>query len=389
MGDITITSTGTTSTYALDAPITNPGNIEFLNNNGTTSGVLILGANAANDAFNITTTSLNGYLATSANFGGSILNFEPGAYGIPGDQITITHVASLFSELDVSGTAAADDADFTSKVTDGAGLLQYELNPDGSLTNVVGDAAFTFSATEIHILDEIEQAVFGTAAAADGATLDLTFFEVENPNANNKYADLQITTDTAINPCFAEGTRILTPKGEIPVENLKPGDLLITHDGQEHPILWIGRRTINLATHARPDAVRPIIIEPEALGPAMPSRRLILSPDHALYLDGVLVPAKELLNWSSIRQDEATPSVTYLHLELARHSVIFAENTPAETFLDTGHRNAFDNAPMTTDLATMQQRRTTQSCAALCLSGPALAKIRQRIAARQVGVRLG
>ena len=142
--------------------------------------------------------------------------------------------------------------------------------------------------------------------------------------------------------------------------------------------------------HPRPEAVRPVVIEAGALGNGMPARRLRVSPDHALFLDGVLVPAKALLNWTSIRQDVAAASVVYVHIELARHDVIFAEGAPAETFLDTGHRGVFDNAAggVAAHPVVMQQRRDSQSCAPLCLGGAGLEAIRQKLAARQTGIRL-
>ena len=117
---------------------------------------------------------------------------------------------------------------------------------------------------------------------------------------------------------------------------------------------------------------------------------LRLSPDHALYLDGVLVPAKALINRANIRQDHAARRVTYYHLELPRHGVIFAEAAPVESFLDTGHRGVFDNTdePVIALPDAMQARREAESCAPLCTSGPVLEAIRQRIASRQVGISL-
>ena len=102
------------------------------------------------------------------------------------------------------------------------------------------------------------------------------------------------------------------------------------------------------------------------------------------------MPAKELLNATTIRQDTAAARVVYYHVELARHDVIFAEGAPVETYLDTGHRGIFDNAEerVVALPAVMQRRREAEGCAPLCLGGPVLAEIRRKIAARQVGIRL-
>lgn len=377
------------SGYALTLSSSPPSgtNIEFLNNDGNSGGLVL-----QNNAFNVVTSTVNGTLSASAyvDAGGQILNFQPGYMGIPGDQITIVHAADLFSSLDISPSAASYNADFTNKVTNGAGLQQYYILPDGTIEYLPGDEV-TFSAAEVQIIDEMEQAVFGTAAQADGATIDLTFIDQQSPNSNNEFADAVFSTvDVAVNPCFAKGTRILTPRGEVAVENFAIGDLVITREGEELPIVWIGRRDVNIAAQLRPEIVRPVIIEAGALADGMPARNLTVSPDHALYLDGVLIPAKDLINWTTIRQNHSATSVIYYHLELPRHAVLFAEGTPAESFLDTGHRGVFDNAEEAVIAlpAAMQSRREAESCAPLCTSGPALEAIRQRIASRQVGIRL-
>ena len=35
--------------------------------------------------------------------------------------------------------------------------------------------------------------------------------------------------------------------------------------------------------------------------------------------------------------------MTYYHIELARHAIIFAENAAVETYLDTGNKAGFEN----------------------------------------------
>jgi hypothetical protein len=381
----TIDSSGAYSTYTLSAPLTNGTSIEFLNNGGTAAGVLILNDNAQASAFEVSTSAASGSLVAHATIGGSVLDFAPGHYGLGGDLITIQVLSNLFDTLDVAATAAADNASFAAAITFAALEDAQLLILPGGTVEVSPGANFTLDANEATIVDEIAQAVLGSAAGAAGITLDLGFAERTNPNSNNPFVDGVLTTAQVVNPCFAAGTRILTVAGEIAVERLVPGDLVITADGAELPIVWVGQRTVDLAAQARPLAVRPVIIEPGALADGVPARRLTVSPDHALWLDERLVPAKALLNWESIRQDLTVAMVTYHHIELARHAILFAEGCPAESFLDTGHKGVFGEAGIVLHPATMQRRRLAESCAPLCEAGPVLAAIRARIAARRAG----
>ena len=143
--------------------------------------------------------------------------------------------------------------------------------------------------------------------------------------------------------CFMRGTMVRTPEGEWPVESLKNGDLVTTTDGRAMPVRWIGRQTVS-TTFADPLRVNPIRIKANALGEAVPARDLLLSPDHAILLDGVLVQAGALVNGTSIVRESNVPEVfTYYHVEVDDHSLILAENVPAETFIDNVDRLAFDN----------------------------------------------
>jgi hypothetical protein len=214
-------------------------------------------------------------------------------------------------------------------------------------------------------------------------TLDITG---SFTTANFLVSSSGTVTTIALNataPCFVAGTRILTPRGEIPVEALVIGEAVITLGGEDRPIIWIGHRTIDLARHPHPARVQPIRIAADSLGDNVPHRELQLSPDHALLIDGALVPAQLLLNGLTIRQDiggSKAGQVTYYHVELDRHSVIFAENTAVESYLETGNRNAFENAGgeivLHPDFSEMI--RSERSCAALLLEGEALEAIRSR-----------
>jgi len=182
-------------------------------------------------------------------------------------------------------------------------------------------------------------------------------------------------------PCFAAGTRIRTASGAPRrVEALAVGDEIALFSGATAPVIWIGRRTLDLRRHPRPEAVQPVLITAGALADGLPCRDLLVSPDHAVYLDGHLIPAKALLNGFSIRQ-LTRKQIAYYHIELAAHAVLFAEDAPAESYLETGNRAAFENSGPATVLHPdfAQTLRETKGCAPFAESGPVVEAVRQRI----------
>lgn len=203
--------------------------------------------------------------------------------------------------------------------------------------------------------------------------------------------DLAILQDVGVPetnaPCFAAGTRILTATGEVAVERLLVGDFVMLAGGGSAPVIWIGTRFIDIARHPNPERIAPVLVMADALADGRPGRDLFVSPDHALFLDGILVPAKALVNGTTIRQ-VVLPGVRYFHVELAAHGVIHAENTLAETYLDTGNRAMFANGGNLSILhadfnsEADQSLRQQKSCAPLMESGPQVAAIRASLLTR-------
>ena len=181
--------------------------------------------------------------------------------------------------------------------------------------------------------------------------------------------------------CFAAGTRIATPAGDVPVEQLKIGALVRTlHDG-DRPIKWIGWRHYDGQMIRGNRAALPVCIRRDAIADGVPARDLVVSPGHAIAIDHVLVHASRLVNGVSVVQLADVESVTYYHIELESHAILLAENCPAESFCDEYFRRQFSNVDeyrklYPDDLAP----------AALCLprldSGFLLHAIQSRVAAR-------
>jgi hypothetical protein len=197
--------------------------------------------------------------------------------------------------------------------------------------------------------------------------------------------------------CFTAGTLILSDRGELAVEQLKPGDQLVTLVHSERvarPVKWVGSRRLDAAAHPRPEDVTPIRIVRGAVAENVPHRDLLISPDHALYLDGVLVQARQLINGRTVRQETAIRPVRYFHVELDAHAVLLAEGLPAESYLDTGNRGFFANSDEPTTLHPQlpgepQVDRLAGSCAPFRTDEPTVWPIWHRIADRAVELGYG
>lgn len=143
------------------------------------------------------------------------------------------------------------------------------------------------------------------------------------------------------------GTSLLTPKGYQPIETLRPGDLVGALIGRGPifvPITFIGRRLQRNASgdQARSDA--PVRIRRNAIADRMPSRDLLLAPDHALYLEGALYLVRQLINDKTILVDHTIRKVSYWGIQLERHDVLLADNLSVESLLPA---NAAVFAPVT------------------------------------------
>jgi hypothetical protein len=275
------------------------------------------------------------------------------------------YVTAQFEELSGGGTFSQSGSDYTLDLgTLAAGSGSAEINL-GVLNAAIGPADFlsgSFVATSPSGTDPFSNnglnPFTGLAAGQDytGASIVVdtsdigTFSETialdptgYNPGgylAGLGAEMLTITEETA--PCYSKGTYILTPSGEVAVEALRVGETVSTLEGTEI-VRWIGRRRIDLSRHPRPETAAPIRIECGAFMDNVPHRDLLVSPDHAIYVDGKLICARQLVNGTTIRQEKGLASVEYFHVELGAHSILLAERLPAESYLNTGNKSLFAN----------------------------------------------
>ena len=184
-------------------------------------------------------------------------------------------------------------------------------------------------------------------------------------------------------PCYCAGTLIATMRGDVPVEELAIGDEVLTLSGELRPIKWIGQRSYRQPFMAC--SVMPILIKAGALRENVPLRDLYVSPEHAMYLDEVLVPAERLVNGASVIRCANVATVQYFHIELDSHDVIFAEGAPAETFVVCSNRLMFHNASEFAELYPGDSSPGWAFCAPRVDSGPVLEQI-QRATAERAGL---
>ena len=299
-----------------------------------------------------------------------------------GDTFTVASSGHANAVTLSSGATAVDSGTISGITVQSGGTLfltfaavstGIDLTGGGSI--VLNALGFSGNATPtIDLATDILTVTEGAVSSSlqlSGDYSGYTFAAGDNPPFGT------VITDT---PCYCPGTLILTDRGEIAAEALAIGDRVVTVSGQAEPIRWIGRRSYAGRFLAANRNALPVLIRAGALGAGLPRRDLRVSPLHAMFIDGALAPAGELVNGTTITQDVACQHVDYIHVELARHDVIFAEGAPSETFLDVDSRAMFHNA---SDFAALYPDAPPPDgfCAPRLQSGPALEAIRQRLAA--------
>jgi hypothetical protein len=311
-GGITNSGTVTGSGVVNGAISGSGGTISSASSGSVTITGAISGSNTLGVGTGGTTT-----ISTATSVGSSTINFA-GATG----TLAFGAVGALsLSNVAVTGMKVGVDA--------------------GTQTTVIDFAQDVISATFNNTTDIL------TVNLSTG-TVTFQLNDLSGAHANfDTGTDTVFITDTV---CYAAGTSIATPSGETAIEDLEVGDMVVVLDGDTRsvlPVKWVGTEVVNLAAHPNPELVAPVRIAADAFAPGVPARDLVVSPPHAIFVDGKLVPAKLLVNGMSITRAYDLRSVTYYHLELDRHAVILAEGLTAESYLDTGNRTFFANAGVT------------------------------------------
>ncbi|WP_291366698.1 Hint domain-containing protein [Acetobacter sp. UBA5411] len=303
------------------------------------------------------------------------------------------------ASINVSSGGAVSDADIGSggvlRAGSGATLTDITLENGGKL-DVSKDTLFTdrlvFNGGTIDITDLTGTGTPDYTFSGDnrltitqgGVSETILFDGVYDPTK------LLVTTDTDGStlidygtpaPCYCPGTLIATAQGETPVEALVIGDLVRTASGALRPIRWIGRRAYDgVFARGNPDLI-PVTFEAGSLGSSLPKRALTVSPLHAMFVEGYLIPAHCLVNGGSVHFDSIGERVEYIHIELESHDLLLAEGAPSESFVDDGSRGMFHNAGTFAELYPDAETVEAVYCAPRLEDGTVLEHIRDRLSA--------
>ena len=213
----------------------------------------------------------------------------------------------------------ANDTDFT------GGILQ--------ITHINGQLVLPGDTVVLSTGQQVKLNTDGTLTmTGDGDVESFSFtYTIETSNGLNDVGFVLVDSV----PCFVAGTRISTPDGDVPVERLRPGDLVLTRDDGPQPLRWIGERRV-----AAEGAFAPIFIAANAFGRhgalfLSPLHRVLIRDSLAELLFGeaeVLVAARDLVNGRTVRRIEGG-LVDYVHILFDRHQVVFSEGLETESFL--------------------------------------------------------
>jgi glycosyltransferase involved in cell wall biosynthesis len=284
------------------------------------------------------------------------------------------------SVIEIGGTGDALNGDVN--IDTGGILLDAALSfqgtitapPSGGTIDVVGfaNASATITGDELQVI-------------SGGVTYDFALL--------GNYGGIGVSTtgdggvgalaDTGVMiACFARGTHIRTAEGDVKVEDLTIGQLVATagpSGSALRPVRWIGHRLYSNRFVRNDPAILPVCIGSGALGNGLPYADLLVSPEHAMFLDGVLVPAKLLINGRSIYPVDGLEQIDYYHVELDSHDILLAEGAASESFVDCDSRRMFQNSDEFLYLYPHNAAPRWSFCAPRVEDGERLAAIRFRL----------
>lgn len=247
--------------------------------------------------------------------------------GTGNDTFTVgTFTDPIFGDDYVEGAGDLDDPNDGDVILggedgDGDDIDILDLTGAGPLEVIYDDSVDTDNSGDP---GEAGRVIFYSDAARTDVIGTLTFEEIEQ-----------------VIPCFTPGTRIATPRGEVPVEALREGDKVLTRDNGIQEIRWIGSRSMTAPELSAAPNLRPILVRAGSLGGGLPERDMLVSPQHRMLVTGqaaqlyfgeseVLVAAKHLTGTKGIEVAKRVP--TNIHFMFDRHEVVLSDGAWTESF---------------------------------------------------------
>ena len=319
----------------------------------------ILGA-VLEPGLTVSDTPLDQLNGGAGNYDGATFTIERDGGGNPNDGYFI----------DTSGDVTLAEPNNQLQVN---GLTVATAGASGGVLTV----SFNSSATTADVDDVMEHLGYVNTSNTppDSVTLDYTFDDGSVSATSSVQAFVAVA-------CYCAGTLILADHGELPVEALQIGDRVITASGVARPIKWIGKRSYGGRFIVDRKDILPVCFKTGSLGDGVPKRDLWISPHHAMYLQGLLIEARDLVNDLTVIQAERVDEVAYFHIELESHDVIVAEGALSETFVDDDSRGMFNNAHEYRGLYPDAAVAEARYCAPRVRDGYQIEAVRQAINAR-------
>ncbi len=231
---------------------------------------------------------------------------------------------------------------------DAEALAAPAENEDAGEDFVLSDGTHRFGATILNVPDSNSRLIMFTGAMPP-ADCDLWVVRCrfgDWPEEGHDPAGVDLSGEGRV-ICFVSGTPILTPSGYRPIESLQPGDRVQSIDNGACQIVWTGRRHLSGARLFALPELRPIRFRGTGPGQGPEGGDLLVSPGHRMLKRGrvaqdlfnsdeVLVAAADLVDGQAVQVDNRLPAVTYHHLLLEAHEVIFANGLECESFHPAG-----------------------------------------------------
>lgn len=272
-------------------------------------------------------------------------------YNIATGDNTYPHSGNF--TISVAGQITVDDSD---------GSRDTELGDftDTGSSDVPDQDVTASTVTGINVSDTVDSRYTYTVTGSDGSSGNI-YFLATNSTAN--YGSL-IVSDFPLDPsvtytfgtfnrvgavdyddlvpCFAYGTSITTPEGDVPIQELTVGQEVLTLDREFQKIRWIGSRKLDAIDLELKPKLRPIRIKKGALGSGLPLRDLLVSPQHRVFVcspiakrmfdtNAVLIPANKLVELDGIEVEHECDEVEYFHILFDQHEIVFSNGAPTES----------------------------------------------------------